>query len=1047
MDTGASDNFIQADLLPNLRIRPKSQRITYATSGHVTSTIGTCTIDIKIEGRIFPTEFQVMPDLREELILGFPWMEKQEALIDTTRKCIYLGHSPRVITHWKGTKVPRDVPDMEVDIDPEQIGPEGSQDVTAVLQEFADIFQEDLGQPTTKTVTHQIILSDTKPIRQRPYRYSPTKVKIIREEVTKMLEAGVIRESSSAYCSPVVIVEKKSGEPRFCVDYRKLNKATVSEFAALPPITEMIRAVGQARFFTVLDLKSGYWQIPMDENSRRYTAFCTPDGAQYEFNVLPFGLKNAPASFQKMIQHVLAGYVGQFCMAYLDDIVIFSEDLNQHLEHLRQVFERFRVHGLHCGLRKCQFAKNHVEYLGHVITDQENLAHPKHITQLQEYPTPTSIRQVRAFLGTAGWLREFIPRFSEKAAPLTNLTTAKQKFKWTSEAQEAFDILKQEASKPMRLARPDPTKKFIVQTDASAIGMAAVLYQEDDNGQRQIISHSSAKFKGAEKAYHANEAECYAAVWAIKRYRPYLENQRFLLRTDSRSLTWLEKFKESKQKLIRWALLLQEFDFDIEHVEGKANELPDFLSRNPEPVEHTEDVEATIEKLTVPALTSPNLPEIKDATLSQIVNPFQLIEEKQRQDPEIRALKARWRNLGNLGPQNPHDENFFATFTVDENKDLIYKIDTEGKYRLVVPDNLTQDVIYLFHDAVEAGHPGRDETLRAIKNNYYWNAMDREIKEYVQTCLICATVKTARQAEVPQRPHTPRRPWEMVSIDILGPYETSSNGNSYAIIAVDLFSKWVEVQPVPVATTNKVITFIEREIFARWGTPEVIITDNGAQFLGLKYERLLELNHVKSLFSPVYHQQANPVERRVQEFKKILRTLLINRPSREWENHLHTVLYCLRNRQNSAIKQTPAELLLGYKPPRPGAWVLPEQERHVVIPRPERVDNARKRQIIFERQLFPEPRQPQTDFQPGDQVMVKNHAKGLFDQSWVGPYPIVRKEGETVYSVDRNGSERRVHSNDIRPAPPPRRPPRRREPPPDVEDLPDPDPEDLPDVE
>lgn len=1039
VDSGASDNFIQADLVPALEISSKTKKVSYATSNHVATTLGTCTVPLVIEGRVFITECQVIEELREELILGFPWMEQQEALIDTSRKCIYLGHSPRVITHWRGARIQRENIQKPLTLTDEQLGPERPEELREVLQEFACIFHEELTQPTTKTVTHRINLTDSSPVRLRPYKYSPKKVKVIREEITKMLEAGVIRESTSAYCSPIVIVEKKTGEPRFCVDYRRLNKVTVSEFAGLPPITDMLKSVGKAKYFSVIDLKSGYWQIPMEEASKQFTAFSTPDGGQYEFNVLPFGLKNAPASFQKMMQHVLAGYVGQIALAYLDDVVVFSENFDDHLDHLRRIFERFKIHGLHCGIKKCQFARKHVEYLGHVLTDTENLAHPKHLAQLTDYPAPTSLRQVRAFLGTAGWLREFIPRFSEKAAPLYSLTKKGRPFRWTSEAQRAYEEIKQEASAPMRLFRPDPEKRFFLQTDASAIGMSAVLYQEGEEGQKRIISHASAKFKGAELNYHANEAECFAAVWSIKRYRPYLENRQFTLRTDSRSLTWLERFKENKQKLVRWALLLQEFDFTIEHVSGRDNELPDFLSRNPEPEDPTEDIDASIEKLAVPKIRSLNPENTNTVSLNVLDNPFQIIEEKQRADLEIRELKARWRNLGETGPQNVHDEEFFSTFTINEEKDLLYKIDSQGCCRLVVPTGMTQDVIYLFHDATEAGHPGREETLRTLKNNYYWSAMDREVKEYVRSCLVCAAVKTARQVEAPLRPRTPRRPWQMVSIDILGPYETSRYGNSYALIAVDLFTKWVEVQPIPVATTNRVVSFIEREIFARWGAPEVIITDNGAQFLGLKYERLLELNHVQCIFSPVYHQQSNPVERKVQEFKKILRTLLLNKADRDWEDHIHSALYCLRNRQNSAIRQTPAELLLGYTPPRPGAWILPQQEQHVAIDREERINKARARQIMFERNVYPEPRQAPVNFQPGEPVLVKNHAKGIFGQAWIGPHPIVRKEGENVYSVDCNGSERRVHVNDLRRAPPPRRSPRHDDPLVNHDDPPEPD--------
>lgn len=340
------------------------------------TTLGTCRLPVMVEGRIFNTDFQVLEDLREELILGFPWMESQEAVIDTTRRCIYIGNSPRIITHWRGIRGQGTRSESTLNLAPEQLGPERPQDIEAVLQEYANIFHEDRMQPTTKTVTHKIVLAENRHIRLRPYRYSPKKVQIIREEVSKMLETGVIRESTSPYCSPIVIIEKKSGEPRFCVDYRRLNKATVSEYAGLPPITDMIRSLGQAKYFTVLDLKSGYWQIPMDEQSKAYTAFSTPDGGQFEFNVMPFGLKNAPATFQKMMTHVLAGYIGQFTMAYLDDVVVYSDDLDSHLKHLRLVFERLQVHGLHCGLKKCQFGQKHVEYLGHIITDRETLAHP-----------------------------------------------------------------------------------------------------------------------------------------------------------------------------------------------------------------------------------------------------------------------------------------------------------------------------------------------------------------------------------------------------------------------------------------------------------------------------------------------------------------------------------------------------------------------------------------------------------------------------------------------------------------------------------------------
>lgn len=271
------------------------------------------------------------------------------------------------------------------------------------------------------------------------------------------------------------------------------------------------------------------------------------------------------------------------------------------MEHLQLVLERFRIHELHCGLKKCTFAKTEVEYLGHLISANKNRAHPKHIQQLPNFPRPRNVKQERWFLGVAGWLREFIPQFSKKAAPLTDLLGTKKKFIWNREAELAFEKLKEEASRDLILSRPNFKNRFILQTDASKVGMAAVLYQEEE-GEKKIISYISAKFNNTEKNYHINEAECYAAVWAIKKYKAYLEGNRFVLRTDSRSLTWLEKFKETKQKFIRWALLLQEFDFDIEHVSGKHNELPDYLSRNPEESMSEECIDESVEHISVPQI-------------------------------------------------------------------------------------------------------------------------------------------------------------------------------------------------------------------------------------------------------------------------------------------------------------------------------------------------------------------------------------------------------------------------------------------------------------
>lgn len=378
-----------------------------------------------------------------------------------------------------------------------------------------------------------------------------------------MLARGIIRRSTSEYSSRIVVVRKKDGSQRFCVDYRKLNEQTHVETSQVPPIADTLMELCAATIFGTLDLKSGYWQVPLAKDSRHLTAFSTPDGASYEFHVMPFGLAGAPGTFQNLMVHVLKGYLHQFVKVYLDDVVIYSRSHEEHQQHLRLVLERFRMHGLVCAPEKCRLATTNINYLGHIITYDSNLPQPGHLEKIRGFPTPRNIRELRQLLGTANWLRDYVKNFAIIAAPMTDLLAAKKKFQWTADAQEASE------------------KTFSLQTDASRQGMAAVLFQEPVFGQRRIIAYASTKFTAAERRYHINEQEVFAAVKTIRRYHMVLQDKPFRLFTDNRSLLWLNKYKDDKAKLTRWALMLQEYQFYVSHVPSTRNELPEYLSRNP----------------------------------------------------------------------------------------------------------------------------------------------------------------------------------------------------------------------------------------------------------------------------------------------------------------------------------------------------------------------------------------------------------------------------------------------------------------------------------
>jgi hypothetical protein len=403
--------------------------------------------------------------------------------------------------------------------------------------------------------------------------------------------------------------------------------------------------------FSAIDLKSGYWQIPMDKASKHLTAFATPDGATYQYRVMPFGLKNAPATFQKLMTRVLEGHLGKFAHVYLDDIIIFSRDHREHLVHLRLILERLQEYGLRCATEKCRFGVTELPYLGHIVGGNHNRPQPKHLEQIRSAPTPTTRKQLQSFLGLANWVRDYVPRFAELAAPITDLLNKKGRYRWTEEAQQAFEALKEAMSRPLHLHRPDPRKRFFLQTDASGVGIAAVLYQEEED-RRLVISHASAKLNQTQQKDHINEQECLAIVWAVRRYRAYLEDQEFTLRTDNKALLWLNTAKNSNAKLTRWALLLQEFKFQVEHCPGKSNQLPDLLSRDPTGPELTEEAES-VDRMFFPwteTTEAANDTTTTTLAVAEVVTLADEIKLAQQQDPEFPGIVLA---LLKPDPKNP----------------------------------------------------------------------------------------------------------------------------------------------------------------------------------------------------------------------------------------------------------------------------------------------------------------------------------------------------------------------------------------------------------
>lgn len=457
-------------------------------------------------------------------------------------------------------------------------------EITDLFAEYIDIFKVEGGPHGHYSgVKHEIKTDGHPPIRSRPYRYAPHIQTEIRKQVHEMLDQGVIKESISPWSFPVVMVPKahSPGSYRFAINFKKLNDICPRDNFPLPNINDALDSLGAAKpkYFSTLDLAAGYWQIDLEESAKPLTAFVTQDGL-YEFQRMPFGLHNAPATFQRAMQEILRGLNWKCVLCYLDDIIIFSNSFSEHLGHLRQIFDRLRQAGLKLQAKKCTFGQKEVRYLGHVVSENGIATDPDKVKIVKEYPTPSKVTEVRSFLGFVGYYRKYIKDFCRIAEPLTNLTRKNVCFIWDEKCKNAFETLKQKLQEPPILAYPrfDGTE-FILQTDASRVGLGFILAQKQE-GKEKVISYGGRALHKGEKNYTTTELEALAVVEGVKKYGPYLQHGvKFTVVTDHCALKWLFSKKQTIGHLARWAIKLQAYTFDVIHIRGRNIGNVDALSR------------------------------------------------------------------------------------------------------------------------------------------------------------------------------------------------------------------------------------------------------------------------------------------------------------------------------------------------------------------------------------------------------------------------------------------------------------------------------------
>lgn len=857
-----------------------------------------------------------------------------------------------------------------------------------LIHKNSDVFSVDGELGRTPILQHHIPTGDNPPVSLPPRRIPFNRLKEVDKFITEGLQNDLIQPSTSPWAAPLVLVRKPDGSTRFCVDYRKLNESTANVSWPLPRIDDALSILNGAKYFTTLDLAKGYYQVPVAPADQPKTAFTSHRGL-YEFKAMPFGLKGAPATFQRLMMSILREENWEELLIYLDDVLIFSKSFEEHMVLLDKVFTKLRIANLKLQPSKCSFARSEVKYIGHVVSRSGVAPDDQKIRAVRDFPCPKSVSEVRRFVGMASWFRRFIKDFSTIAKPLTTLTEKNRPFLWDNTCQQAFDSLKTALSSAPVLAHPDFTKEFVVETDASDVGVGAVLIQD----QRPIAFASRALTK-EQKNYSATDKELTAVVFALGQFSMFLEARPFTLVTDHRPLIYLKELKNPTGRMARWRVEVESFDFKITHRAGKLMTVADALSRAPLLSVVSLEGNWTNQDLVAVQMADPEIAEIRTWVTTH--------KKPKKWNKNVRRF------VGKYGPHLKIHNGLLKRVQGVQNQ-------------VVLPRSEASTVLDMLHD--RCGHFGPEKTIAVVKERFLWRGWYRDITSYCRSCLKCLQRKNP---SIPDNPPTgnlpvPARPFQWWSIDFQGPLPVTKQGNKYLCVFVDPFSKWIEAFPTPNQTAETTTRLLTDEVFSRYGVAEHIHSDQGKNFEAKLTKLVCDRLGIKKTRSSPYNPRGNgQVERMNRTLAERLALTLQEEDQRDWDLQLPAALAAIRSTENKVTRCSPAYLVFGYNPRTLADVIEPAQETTPTLLhdklqaweerlKRQRNVHAKVKQLIEDegekRRQRGETKTKFHPFRSGDLVWMyqpdkkTGTAKKLIARKWRGPYRVSEKLGLTTYKL------------------------------------------------